>query len=66
MILKEFFELLNKHGIPHDSEIMSDSGWECDATDVDGIYYNIITDVIVLTQGECDKYENNLEWVRLE
>ena len=40
MKLNKLLELINKHNIPDDVLIQSDSGWECDATDMDGVYYN--------------------------
>lgn len=51
-VLKKVFE--DNH-IPEDALLMSDSGWECDPTHMDGIYYNQKTNVVVFTQGS--KYE---------
>ena len=38
------FELLSKimkeNGIPKNVKLLSDSGWECSETEMNGIYYN--------------------------
>lgn len=51
------FEILNKvikeYDIPKDVKLMSDSGWECDATDMDGIWYNRKENILVFTQDGC-------------
>ena len=39
MKVKDFIELVNKYNIPVDCDLMSDSGWECDSTDIDGFIY---------------------------
>lgn len=49
-------ELLNKiyeeNDIPKDALLMSDSGWECDATDMDGIFYSKADNTVFITQGD--------------
>ena len=67
MKLNKLLELINKHNIPDDVLIQSDSGWECDATDMDGVYYNRKLNVIVFTQyfSENDRYFNELDWEML-
>lgn len=40
MEVRDFLEVLKKHNIPEDVKILSDSGWECGATDIEAIYYN--------------------------
>lgn len=45
--------------------IMTDSGWECDETEVDTIYYNPKTKVLMLTRKNGNaayKYENCDDW----
>ena len=48
-------ELLNKiyeeNNIPKDALLMSDSGWECDATDMDGVFYSKERNTVFITQG---------------
>ena len=63
MKLNKLLELINKHNIPDDVLLRSDSGWECDATDMDGVYYNRKLNVIVFTQyiSENDSYFNELD-----
>lgn len=50
--------------LPSDSEIRTDSGWECDDTEVDMVYYNSKTKVLMLTRrlGNYDTYEENEDW----
>lgn len=62
------FELLNKiikdNNIPENVKLMSDSGWECDATDMDGIYYSSNDNVIVFTQNgnSFESYYKDKNW----
>ena len=67
MKLNKLLGLINKHNIPDDVLLRSDSGWECDATDMDGVYYNRKLNVIVFTQyiSENDSYFNELDWEML-
>ena len=48
------YELLTKiieeNGIPKDVKMMSDSGWECSETKMDGIYYNKEENTLIFTQ----------------
>jgi hypothetical protein len=37
--------------LPADAEILSNSGWECDPTDIGGIWYNPQLNEVHLTQG---------------
>jgi len=49
-----FFELkwlIEKNNIPENVAIMSNSGWECGATDVDAIYYSSSKNEIHLVQN---------------
>ena len=68
MKLNKLLELINKHNIPDDVLLKSDSGWECDATDMDGVYYNRKLNVIVFTQyiDSSDHYFSELDWETLE
>ena len=43
--------------LPENSTVVSNSGWECDPTDIGGIYYCKETNEIHLTQG--GNYEND-------
>ena len=67
MKLNTLLKLIDKHNIPDDVLLRSDSGWECDATDMDGVYYNRKLNVIVFTQyfSENDSYFNELDWEML-
>ena len=67
MKLNKLLELINKHNIHDNVLLRSDSGWECDATDMDGVYYNRKLNVIVFTQyiSENDSYFNELDWEML-
>ena len=55
------FELLNRlieeNDIPINVKLMSDSGWECCATDMNGVWYNREKNTIVFTQVG-DKYDH--------
>jgi len=55
--IQTFIRIIKDNNIPEDVKMLSDSGWECDATDMDGVYYNETNKEIVFTQFG-DKYEN--------
>lgn len=57
MTFNKVMEVFKANNIPNDARLMSNSGWECDATDMDGIYYNQDTNTIIFTQG--GKYERD-------
>lgn len=62
------FKLLNKlieeNDIPKNVKLMSDSGWECSETDMDGVYYNEKENILIFTQeGSCyDSWFNDNEY----
>lgn len=57
-------KIIEKNNIPPNVHLTSDSGWECDATEMDGVYYNPIKNEIVFTQrvSEYDYYYKADEW----
>lgn len=57
MTVKLLKEIFTKYNIPEDVVLMSDSMWECDATEMDGVYYNQKTKTIVFTQKKEEKYD---------
>lgn len=59
-------QILKENNIPDDVHLMSDSGWECDATEMDGVMYNKQENTIVFAQGGYihRRYEGD-EWVIL-
>lgn len=65
MTFAELNKIIEDNNIPHDVKLMSDSGWECGATDMDGVYYNREKNEIVFTQQTQtidDWLDNNDEW----
>ena len=67
MTVKELKQILTTNNIPEDARLMSDSGWECCATDMDGVYYNPKENIVVFTQEEdYSDYCKKPEWVRVE
>lgn len=58
MTFKKLQKIFRDNNIPENVVLMSDSGWECCATDMDGIYYNKKENVIVFTQRISSKYSN--------
>lgn len=59
-LLKQIFE---ENNIPDDAKLMSDSGWECDPTEMDGIYYCEEDNEVVFTQGSLyDSYYASEDW----
>lgn len=56
MTFKKLKQIFIENNIPEDVILKSDSGWECDPTNMDGIYYNREDNIVVFTQGY--KYNN--------
>lgn len=67
MTIGEFKKIIKKFNIPEDVTMLSDSGWECSETDMDGIWYNEEEKEIIFTQTgkEYDYYFGKPEWVLL-
>ena len=65
MTVGELFNILKQNDIPDDAVLMSDSGWECCATDTDGVYYNKSKNTVVLTQkfSEYAYYHESNDWI---
>lgn len=58
-------KIIKENNIPSNVHLTSDSGWECDATEMDGVYYNEAENEIVFTQegNEYDHpYHDSDEW----
>ena len=67
MTFAELNKIIEENNIPHDVKLMSDSGWECGATDMDGVYYNREKNEIVFTQKTMQRdYDDNLNDVMVE
>lgn len=61
-------QLIEDNGIPYDVALMSDSGWECSATEMDAIYYNESTSTLIFTQNNNighTVYDSNPDWMLL-
>lgn len=67
MTLKELNNLCFKYNINDNVILNSDSGWECCATEMDGVYYNKKENIIVFTQkfSEFEEYYENKDWIEL-
>ncbi len=65
MTFKLLCKIIKKYELPDDILLLSDSGWECDETHMNGIWYNKNKNEIIITQGflpEYDKYAKMPEW----
>lgn len=61
MTFDQLSKIIKQNRIPKNVHLLSDSGWECDATEMGGVYYNKDENVIVFTQlcSEYEKYDPN-------
>ena len=59
MTLKLLKRILAANDVPDTVQMVSDSGWECCETEMDGIFYNREENKIVFTQGE-----GSSKWVK--
>lgn len=64
MKIGEFSKLIKDNNIPEDAIMLSDSGWECEPSCMDGIYYSESKNEIMITQegDKYDRYYGNEEW----
>ena len=63
MTFEKLSNLIESNNIPKDVKLMSDSGWECDATEMNGIFYNQEDNVLVFTQDKNDcNYSTDSRW----
>ena len=56
MTVGRFAQIVKENNIPEDAIMLSDSGWECSATDMEGVYYNKEKNKLVFTQ-DGNKYD---------
>ena len=62
MTFAKLNKIIEENHIPHDVKFMSDSGWECDATNMDGIFYNREKNEIIFTQSTMKyNYDGDLK-----
>lgn len=61
LTFEKLSNIIEKYNIPKDVHLMSDSGWECDATEMNGILYNEKENIIVFKQDTeyLENYYNN-------
>lgn len=52
----KLIELFADYNIPNDAVLMSDSGWECSETEMDGVYYSSAKNIVMFTQ-KFSEYE---------
>lgn len=64
MTMELLSRILKENKIPENVHFMSDSGWECDPTEMDGVFYNRKNNTIVFTQSGCTdrEYERSEDW----
>lgn len=60
--LEHLNQICEKNNIPKNVELMSDSGWECDATSIGGAYYHPRQNILVFVQGIDDFEEMEANW----
>ena len=67
MTFEKLKELIEKYNIPSNVKLLSDSGWECDETEMDGVFYNEEENHIIFTQefSEYEKYSNRIDYKEL-
>lgn len=54
MTLELLCKIYEENDIPKDALLMSDSGWECCASDMDGVFYSKADNTVFITQGGWD------------
>jgi hypothetical protein len=64
MTLKELNDICKENNIPENVTLLSDSGWECSETQMDGIWYSKTDNSLVFTQDEdlLEYKVDNADW----
>lgn len=57
MTFEELENIITRNNIPKNVMLLSDSGWECWATDMDGVYYDETKNELIFTQDICKYHE---------
>ena len=67
MTFDKLKELIEKYNIPGNVTLLSDSGWEVEETDMDGVFYNEAEKHIIFTQefSKFEKYTNRKNYKEL-
>lgn len=50
MTFEKLSKIIEKYNIPKDVVLLSDSGWECSETEMQGVFYNREENKIIFTQ----------------
>lgn len=68
MTVKELVNILSSNNIPLATRIVSDSGWECQSTECDGVYYydDLYEGCVVLTQSYNKEEEEHYIYSKKE
>ena len=66
MTLEKMKEIMDRNGVPGNARLMSNSGWELGATDMDGIIWNVIhfVQMAALEVDGVDGYDE--KWIALK
>lgn len=61
MTYEELTNIIERNNIPKNVKLKSDSGWECCETDMDGVYYDDMSNTLIFKQDirHTDKYYFN-------
>ena len=65
MTFEELENIITRNNIPKNVRLLSDSGWECSETDMDGVYYDETKNELIFRQDICkyDDYFNKIKCV---
>ena len=65
MTFNELEDIITRNNIPKNVRLLSDSGWECGETEMDGVYYDETENTLIFTQeiNQYDDYFNEIKCV---
>ncbi|MBR3117688.1 MAG: hypothetical protein IKF29_00460 [Oceanobacillus sp.] len=66
MTFEELEDIIARNNIPKNVKLLSDSGWECCETDMDGVYYDETKNELIFRQDLCkhdNRYFNKIKCV---
>lgn len=67
MTFETLSKIMKENDIPENVKLLSDSGWECSETEMNGVYYNREKNEMIFTQdGDGNDYQfYSKEWEML-
>ena len=64
MTFDKLSQIIDKYNIPHSVVLLSDSGWECDPTEMCGVRYSVADNTLIFTIDNGYETDNGSKIMR--